>query len=196
MIERCKFVKDRQVPFVRCVQAAPQPLCLLATDMQLKQLQLCCTDPNLFSVVSIDPTFNLGSFFVTPAGFLHKAFVSKRTMKHPIFLGPVLVHWRMNFEAYSFFAYQLQILLPTLHSIQAIGTDGELALTKALKNAFPNALHLRCFKHFQDNCDAKLRALNLDDTVRKEILADMFGTDGTEVKQLGLVDAVDSSDTI
>lgn len=28
-------------------QAAPQPLCVLATNVQLKQLQLCCTNPIL-----------------------------------------------------------------------------------------------------------------------------------------------------
>jgi len=111
---------------VRSVQAAPQPLCILATDTQLKQLQLCCTDPNNFSVLCIDPTFNLGSFYVTPMVFLHKAVVSKCTQKHPVFLGPILIHQRLNMEDYSYFAHHIQILLPALRSIKALGTDGEL----------------------------------------------------------------------
>ena len=75
MMERCKCLKEGEVPFVRSVQAAPQPLCILATDTQLKQLQLCCTDPNNFSVLCIDPTFNLGSFYVTSMVFLHKSIL-------------------------------------------------------------------------------------------------------------------------
>ena len=194
MMERCKCLKEGEMPFVRSVQAAPQPLCVLATDTQLKQLQLCCTDPSNFSVLSIDPTFNLGSFFVTPMVFLHKVVMSKRTQKHPIFLGPMLIHQRMNLEAYSYFAHQIQILLPSLRNIKALGTDGELALMGAFQDAFQNAIPLRCFKHFQDNCESKLRSLNLDDTAHQEILADIVGVEQPECRQLGLVDAVDLSD--
>ena len=84
----------------------------------------------------------MGAFFVTPVVFLHKAFTSKRTGKPPA----TLIHQRMNTEAYSYFAYQLQILLPPLHDIKAFGTDGEQALVNAFENAFPNELHLHCFK--------------------------------------------------
>ena len=182
------------MPFVRSVQAAPQPLCVLATNTQLKQLQLCCTDPHNFSVLCIDPTFNLGSFFVTPMVFLHQVFITKRTKKHPLFLGPMLIHQRMNTEAYSYFAYQIQILCPALRHIQAIGTDGEVALTTAFENAFPGAIHLRCFKHFRDNCESKLRDLNFSSFAQQEILADIFGLDDPEQRQLGLVDATNVSD--
>lgn len=194
MMEKCKCLKKEDVPFVRSVQAAPQPLCVLATDTQLRQLQLCCTDPYNFSVLCIDPTFNLGSFFVTPMVFLHQVFITKRTKKHPLFLGPMLIHQRMNTEAYSYFAYQIQILFPTLRHIQAIGTDGEIALTAAFENAFPGAIHLRCFKHFRDNCESKLRDLNFSSFAQQEILADVFGLDDPEQRQLGLVDATNASD--
>ncbi len=122
MMERCKCTEAGAVQFVRAVQAAPQSLCVLATDLQLKQVQLCCTDPENFSVLSVDPTFNLGAFFVTPVVFLHKAFTSKRTGKPPVFLGPTLIHQRMNTEAYSYFAYQLQILLLPLKLLEQMGS--------------------------------------------------------------------------
>ena len=77
MMEKCKCLKKGDVPFVHSVQAAPQPLCVLATDTQLKQLQMCCTVPYNFSVLFIDPNFNLGTFFVTPMVFLHKVVVTK-----------------------------------------------------------------------------------------------------------------------
>ena len=129
-------------------------------------------------MLSVDPTFNLGTFYVTPLVFLHKAVVSRRTGKHPIFLGPILILQRMNTKAYSYFAHHIQVLLPSLRGIKAFGTDGELALAGAFRHAFPEALHLRCFKHFQDNLESKLRALDLDDLTREEILADIVGVDG------------------
>lgn len=187
-------MNEGEIPFVRSVQAAPQPLCILASNTQLKQVQLCCTDPNSFSVLWIDPTFNLGAFYVTPMVFLHRAVVSKRTQKHPVFLGLILIHQRMNMEAYSYFAHHIQILFPSLIGIKALGTDGELALAGAFLHALPNAIHLRCFKHFQDNCESKLRALNLDDVARQEILADIMGVEQPGQKQLGLIDAISSSD--
>ncbi len=134
LMERAKCLNG-ETPFVRAVQAAPQLLCILASDTQLKQVQLCCTDPSSFSVLSVDPTFNLGSFYVTPLVFLHKAVVSRRTGKHPIFLGPILIHQRMNTEAYSYFAHHLQVLLPSLRGIKAFSTDGELALAGACRRA-------------------------------------------------------------
>ena len=188
------FINEGETPFIRTVVAAPQPLCVLATDIQLKQLQLCCTDPSAFSIVSVDPTFNLGSFFVTPIVFLHKAFMTKRSHKSPVFLGPILIHQQMNTHAYCFFAHQLQVLLPSLSNIQAFGTDGELALVAGFRNAFPNAIHLRCFKHCRDNCEAKLKELNLNDSARQEIIADIFGTECSTQIQLGLVDAVSEQD--
>ena len=97
----------------------------------------------------------------------------------------------MNLEAYSFFAHQIQILLPSLRKIKAYGTDGELALGIAFENAYPDGIHLRCFKHFCDNCEAKLRELNLIDAARQEILRDIhvhvLGIDGPDHRELGLV---------
>lgn len=47
------------------MEAAPEPMCILATDQQLTDLERFCTrDP--FGIIGIDPTFNLGPFYVTP----------------------------------------------------------------------------------------------------------------------------------
>ena len=132
---------------------------------------------------------------MTPVVFLHKAFVYKCTGNPSVFLGPVLTCQRMNTEAYSFFfAYQLQILFSSLRHIKAFGTDGEKALVNAIENAYPNAIHLGCFKHFYDNVECKLKSLNFDGTTCEEILADIFGTTDSEHTQLGLVGATDSDD--
>jgi len=166
-MEWCKCAEPGESEFFQAVQAAPQPLCVLATDLQLKQIQFCCTD---LSILSVDPTFNLGEFYIMPVVLLHKAFVSKQTGKLPVFLGPILIHQRMNTEAHSYFAHQLQILLPPLHDIKAFGTDGEQALVNTFENASPNAVHVHCLKYFRDNIESKLKSVNLDVTCCEEIL--------------------------
>ena len=192
MMERCKCVKEGELPFVCSVQAAPQPLCVLATETQLKQLQLCCTDVNDFSILSVDPTFNLGPFYVTPIVFLHKIVLNKRTQKHPVFLGPILFHQRMNTETYSYFAHQIQILRPVYATFKQLTQTGNKLSSVVLEMLFPIPF-LRCFKHFLDNCVTKLRDLNFDSAALQEIVPDIVGVEGSDERQLGLVDSVDLS---
>ena len=44
-----------------------------------------------------------------------------------------------------------------LRNILAFGTDGEVELHKALATNFPNAIHLRCFRHYRANLSSKLK---------------------------------------
>jgi hypothetical protein len=55
--------------FVRCVQAAPEPMCILASDRQLDEMIRNCTKESQFVCLGIDPTFKLGDFYVTPIVF-------------------------------------------------------------------------------------------------------------------------------
>jgi len=79
--------------FIRAVQAVPKPACILATDIQLDQLEINCTGGN-FSMTSTDPTFNLGDFYVTAIAFKLKQFVRKHSDCNPVYLGPILIHQR------------------------------------------------------------------------------------------------------
>ena len=54
--------------FVQSVEAAPEPMCVLATNQQLADLErFCILSPS--SVLSVYPTFNLGPFYVTPTTY-------------------------------------------------------------------------------------------------------------------------------
>jgi len=61
----------------------------------------------------------------------------------------------------------------------------------ALSTVFPHAIHLRCFLHFRGNIEAKLRQLNLPQSVAKEFIYDIFGN--VSQLQQGLVDAEDET---
>ena len=189
LLTRCKV---EQESFVRSVQAAPEPACILGTSHQFDQLSINCTGEE-FTVATVDPTFNLGHFYVTPLVFQLKQFVKKHTEEHPIFLGPLLIHNRLNYASYSYFAHQIVSLKPQLRNIRAIGTDGEEALYTAMKNVFHEAVHLRCFRHVRENILAKLRELNLTQSAQDEIISDIFGKkiSATE-QQLGLVDSTET----
>ena len=75
--------------------------------------------------------------------------------------------------------------------LQAFGTDGELALENALATSFPNAQHLRCFLHFHQNIEHKLKELNVPKPVALEIIKDIMGSP-TQL-QRGIVDAEDET---
>ena len=69
--------KTKMSRFIRSLQLLPTQMCVLATDAQLHQLVVNCTNRSKFGNMHLDPTFNLCSFFFTPIVFplikyLHK----------------------------------------------------------------------------------------------------------------------------
>ena len=62
----CKATVSTDDVFIRSVEAAPEPMCVLATRQQMNDLERFCTGEN-FSVISVDPTFNLGHFMSLPS---------------------------------------------------------------------------------------------------------------------------------
>ena len=77
--------------YIRCVSLAPEPVVILCSDFQLSDLKRCCACPCNAAVASIDPTFDLGNFYVTPMCFLHPMFKSRDTGRNPLFVGPMLI---------------------------------------------------------------------------------------------------------
>ena len=77
--------------FVRSVSFDDGIMSSVGTDQQFSRFctRSECADG---SVLGVDPTFNLGDFYVTPIMYEHQLVVNKDTGKHPIFIGPVLIH--------------------------------------------------------------------------------------------------------
>ena len=179
-------------PFVRIVTSAPEPMCIMCTNSQLNDIERFCTDPDMFKLLSVDPTFNLGDFSVTVTSYCNLLLQSHRTGKNPVMIGPMLVHRRKVFSTYHFFASGLVSLNPALSCLQAFGTDGEECLYNAFSVQFTQAHHVRCFLHFRDNCKAKLSELKVSNDVALEIIQDIFGS---LIKGLqGIVDASSADD--
>ena len=181
--------------FIRSVNFDSSPCCVLATDGQLHNLVRFCTNPGASCVLGIDPTFNLGKFYVTVTTFTYSHVVNKTTKRSPTFFGPMFVHTEKNYESYYFFFSTLLKLEPKLDGIIAVGTDGEQAIVKALNAVFMGKpVHLRCFIHMKDNIRRKLTELLLPETIREEIIRDIFGTQQGTVYVMGILDALSPAD--
>ena len=102
VMEQCKNAEkgDR---FVQDVVCAPESMAVLATEQQLIDMERFCCDPYQFSIFSVDPTFNLGKFSVTPTVFKNCLVEDTKTHNSPIVLGPLLVHYHKTFRTYNFF---------------------------------------------------------------------------------------------
>ena len=98
VMQMCKESYRSEDVFIQSVEAAPEPMCVLATKQQLLDIERFCTgEPS--SVLSIDPTFNLGPFYVTPTTY-HNLLVTTPRGNNPILLGPVLIYKTKTFRPF------------------------------------------------------------------------------------------------
>ena len=89
----CKLAQGTQEAFVKDVKAAPDPQCVLFFDWQIADMERFVTSHSeQRGILTIDPTYNLGQFYVTPTTYPHLMLEDITTRKNPSLLGPVLIH--------------------------------------------------------------------------------------------------------
>ena len=121
--------QDDEVPFVRQLQLAPEPACILANNRQINDtVKFCSAESMTPSIVGIDTTFNIGSYYVTPTTYKHAMLKNRNGDGHPTFLGPTLVHCRRNDDFFRYFASMLVALYPEIANILYMGSDREAAV--------------------------------------------------------------------
>jgi len=167
---------------------------VLAVDQQLHDLVRFSTSASEFGIITIDPTFTLGDFDVTPITYRHLLLETKRNKQPPIFLGPVLLHYKKTFATYLFFASSLIGLSPQLQGVRAFGTDGEQPLIDAFSHEFGFSQHLTCFLHVRRNIKDELNKYNIPTEVASLMLDDIFGRRLGTVFEEGMVDSSDDAD--
>ena len=121
------FVKnqasDRKSAFIRDVRVAPEPMCVLTTDRQLNDMVRFCCNPVEFKPFTVDPTFDIGHYNVTPITYQHLLLENRKDGKHLSMIGPVLIYEKKTTETYSVFSGTLNSLNPGLGKVLAFGTD-------------------------------------------------------------------------
>lgn len=153
----------------RLVTLHPEPVIVLATEQHPKDLECFhCHDNS--EPITIDPTFNLGNFYVTPITYRNSLLKAKRYPNNSAsFCGPLLIHFHKTYAAYEALFTTLKKACPSLSSLRAYGTDGEGELIKALKEAFPSAHHLRCFMHIEKNLLSSIKGLGVVNAVKESL---------------------------
>lgn len=180
------YLEDTNKHFIREMRTLREPGIIVAVDRQLDDIVRFCTSENQFGVLTVDPTFTLGDTVTT---YRHLLLECKRTMKHPAFIGPVMVHYKKSFPTYLFFGSTLVGLRPKLSSLKCFGTDGEVALYQAFKHSFPGAIHLLCSIHARRNIKSKFREIGVSEGIQQIIVSDIGKHVGMQYIE-GLVDAV------
>ena len=170
--------------FLQFVQGAPQPLAFLADERQLKEVEGFCTNPSDPGILSVNTTYNCGDFYVTPTTYRHKQVISKRTGKHPVMIGPTLIHKHRDEEAFAYLASSMIRVNANLASLLAIGSDRDRAIKKGLSSQFPSAVFVACKKHFEYDLQRKLSELGVNNKAKREFMAEIFGSEATQQRGL------------
>ena len=120
---------------------------------------------------------------------------SRKTGKHPIILGPVMIHHRKTYQTYHILASRILAANPKLKDIKAIITDGEEPLQNSFNDVFSRAQPLRDFRHFQQNMDSALKYMGISAKKERDpFLNDVFGHTEDDVYVKGLCDAEDEQE--
>ena len=69
--------EDQNNAFVRDIKVLPEPAILIAKDYQLDDLVRFSTNSTEHCILTIDPTFSLGDFDVTPITYRHLLLETK-----------------------------------------------------------------------------------------------------------------------
>lgn len=152
----CKLAQGTSSIYVQDVKAAPHSMSVCCYEWQLQDMVRFLTSNYHFTVLSVDTTYKLGEFYVTPMAYHHLMVEDIKTKKHPVMLSPLLVHQKVDFTAFNYFVSTLIGFKKELRNVLAFGSDGDKALVEALSHNFPNAIQLHCFLHFQKNVEQKL----------------------------------------
>ena len=185
---KSKVEEEAGKVYIRRLQVAPSPACVLASDRQVQDVKrFCANTTNTFSVLSIDTTFNIGDFYVTPTTYRHLLLEDRRTGKPPLLLGPTLIHTRKNSDTFSYFGATITGLDNGTKNIRFVGSDREDAVEKGMSPYLPIATWLACKRHVEEDCKRKLRSLGISAEYCTAFLQDIFGSDVNHEK--GLIDS-------
>ena len=191
-------MKEEDSSFIRNVSIGKEGLSIvLASDVQLAEMEKFCIEEMMFAVMQIDPTFNLGPYECTPISYQNLLLERKSTGKPPVFVGPVLIHYKKDERTYMDFLNKLKALRAGLQDIISFGTDGEMALVNALQSCFPKATEksLRCFRHFRQNVEAMLHKTGIKGTSANQYLWEIFGKVSSDgCYETGLLDSESDGD--
>jgi len=158
-----------------------KPFVIAYMPDQMKDMKRFCataTPLHLRTVLGVDRTFNLGPCYVTCIVYKNMSVTRVSTQDHPVFLGPVLLHFDGLTETYRCFfshvAGELDgagVCTEVLSTDNLVfGSDDEKAMVNALRTAFPTAQHVFCARHIVENVRRHLTEKGVPVKEREEVI--------------------------
>ena len=152
------FTKEKGQSCLRGLQWTPAPRIVYAEDWQMVEIVQNCCQVNSASVLSIDTTFNFGTFFVNSTIYQNRNFINQRTGKCSNLPGPALFHVRQDESHFFYFSYTLLEVNYEFEKVRFIGGDRDKTQKGFLK-PLKGVTYLPCKKHLQENMKAKMQSL-------------------------------------
>ncbi len=110
--------------FLRSIILFPEPLVICYGDRQINDMKRFLLNTETPGILTIDTTFNVGSFFATFTTYRHQMLRTKRTGIEPVMIGPVMFHQHPPSKAvYQRFAAEIKLQLEG--DVKFIGSDGD-----------------------------------------------------------------------
>ena len=91
LLDMCKKQQDGGNPFVHDIRVTPELCQFLAFDSQLHNIHRFCANNYCFSILGVDPTYNLCGYNVTITTYRHPLLLTE-TNAHSVLIGPVTIH--------------------------------------------------------------------------------------------------------
>ncbi|KAG0722056.1 hypothetical protein GWK47_045185 [Chionoecetes opilio] len=126
------------------------PCVILYTDEQMDDMK---RNIKCGSIIGVDRTFGFGDCLLTFTTYKNHRVLHEDSNMHPLFPGPMYLHWDENFETYHYFFAHLQTLLAdTLCDFDIrLGSNLDMNLIKAIKSCFPTSVQMLCSEQLKKN---------------------------------------------
>ncbi|MCP3663211.1 MAG: hypothetical protein GY696_12070 [Gammaproteobacteria bacterium] len=175
----------------------------MTDNMKADFQRICVGGGDTKRPISVDTTFNMGTFFVTFMSSRDPMFIIPKYGTERLVVLAVLFHGDREMSDFKYMGEKLLEFSGCKSGDQIRGwtSDGDLALINGLKEGnflFANAPNVRCERHMQQNVKRKLKELGVagkDDIDQRLFLQDIFGLEredpmvkGTKIRLGGLVD--------
>ena len=163
--------------------------------------KFCCQDSNP-SVLPIDTTYNLCDLWVTDSSYRNKRLINRASGNYPVFIGPMMLHFTKDENAFGRFALELLSADHELVGLKNIGVDMEKAIYRGFKNIIPSVSRLLCVRHLKQRDEKKVDKLlarvhhsaSDNQHAKFTILHDIYGNRTGGYYEFGLAEAINKDD--
>ena len=142
--------KGTSEEFIREMNLFLELSVFVASNQQLKDIERFCTKVSSFSILGIDPTYNIGNYYVTVTTYRHLSFETSEGV-NPVFLGPCLIHSVKEYNSYYRLPESMIKANQKCRNILVFDADAEKNVYQVFRNVLSNAYHLLCDIHMKKN---------------------------------------------